>query len=98
MGWDKPILTDSGGYQVVSLVERRSIDDGGVTFKSHLDGSIHRFTPEHSIAVQQALGPDVAVAFDHPVFPSSPRAVVADAVRRTHLWAERSLEAHTRTD
>jgi len=69
-----------------------------VTFKSHLDGSIHRFTPEHSIAVQQALGPDVAVAFDHPVFPSSPRAVVADAMRRTHLWAKRSLDAHTRSD
>ena len=98
MGWDRPILTDSGGFQVVSLGDLRVIDDGGVTFKSHLDGSIHRFTPEHSIAVQQALGPDVAVAFDHPVFPSSPRAVVADAMRRTHLWAERSLEAHTRTD
>jgi queuine tRNA-ribosyltransferase len=98
MGWDRPILTDSGGFQVVSMGDLRVIDDGGVTFKSHLDGSIHRFTPEHSIAVQQALGPDVAVAFDHPVFPSSPRAVVADAMRRTHLWAERSLEAHIRTD
>ena len=74
MGWDKPILTDSGGYQVVSLGDLRVIDDDGVTFKSHLDGSIHRFTPEHSIAVQQALGPDIAVAFDQPVFPSSPRA------------------------
>ena len=98
MGWDGPILTDSGGFQVVSLGDLRVIDDGGVTFKSHLDGSIHRFTPEHSIAVQQALGPDVAVAFDHPVFPSSPRAVVADAMRRTHLWAKRSLDAHTRSD
>ena len=98
MGWDRPILTDSGGFQVVSLGDLRVIDDGGVTFKSHLDGSIHRFTPEHSIAVQQALGPDVAVAFDQPVFPSSPRAVVADAMRRTHLWAQRSLDAHTRTD
>ena len=57
MGWDRPILTDSGGYQVVSLGDLRVIDDDGVTFKSHLDGSIHRFTPEHSIAVQQALGP-----------------------------------------
>ena len=74
MGWDRPILTDSGGFQVVSLGDLRVIDDDGVTFKSHLDGSIHRFTPEHSIAVQQALGPDVAVAFDQPVFPSSPRA------------------------
>jgi queuine tRNA-ribosyltransferase len=98
MGWDGPILTDSGGFQVVSLGDLRVIDDGGVTFKSHLDGTTHRFTPEHSIAVQEALGPDVAVAFDQPVFPSSPRAVVEDAMRRTHRWAERSLEAHTRTD
>jgi queuine tRNA-ribosyltransferase len=98
MGWDKPILTDSGGFQVVSLGDLRSIDDGGVTFKSHLDGSTHRFTPEHSIQVQQALGPDIAVALDHPVFPTSPRNVVEDAMRRTHLWALRSLEAHHRTD
>ncbi len=98
MGWDRPILTDSGGYQVVSLGDLRVIDDGGVTFKSHLDGTIHRFTPEHSIEVQQALGPDIAVAFDQPVFPSSPRPVVEDAMHRTHRWAERSLAAHTRTD
>ena len=98
MGWDRPILTDSGGYQVVSLGDLRVVDEDGVTFKSHLDGSVHRFTPEHSIAVQEALGPDVAVAFDQPVFPSSPRDVVVDATRRTHRWAERSLRAHTRTD
>ncbi len=98
MGWDRPILTDSGGYQVVSLGDLRVVDEDGVTFKSHLDGSIHRFTPEHAMAVQQALGPDVAVAFDQPVFPSSPRDVVADAMRRTHRWAERSLRAHARPD
>jgi queuine tRNA-ribosyltransferase len=98
MGWDRPILTDSGGFQVVSLGDLRVVDDDGVTFRSHLDGSIHRFTPEHSIAVQEALGPDIAVAFDQPVFPSSPRPVVEDAMRRTHRWAERSLEAHKRTD
>ena len=74
------------------------VDEDGATFRSHLDGSLHRFTPEHSIAVQEALGPDVAVAFDQPVFPSSPRAVVAEATERTHRWAERSLAAHTRTD
>jgi queuine tRNA-ribosyltransferase len=98
MGWDRPIVTDSGGYQVVSLGDLRVVDEDGVTFKSHLDGSVHRFTPEHSIAVQEALGPDVAVAFDQPVFPSSPRDVVIDAMHRTHRWAERSLRAHTRTD
>ena len=93
-----PILTDSGGFQVVSLGDLRVVDEDGVTFRSHLDGSVHRFTPEHATAVQEALGSDVAVAFDQPVFPSSPRAVVADATARTHRWAERSLAAHTRTD
>ncbi|HEX2470124.1 MAG TPA: tRNA guanosine(34) transglycosylase Tgt [Candidatus Limnocylindrales bacterium] len=98
MGWDGPILTDSGGFQVVSLGDLRVVDEDGVTFRSHLDGSMHRFTPEHATAVQEALGSDVAVAFDQPVFPSSPREVVADATARTHRWAERSLAAHTRPD
>jgi queuine tRNA-ribosyltransferase len=98
MGWDRPILTDSGGFQVVSLGDLRMVDEDGVTFRSHIDGSTHRFTPEHSIAVQEALGSDVAVAFDQPVVPSSPREVVADATARTHRWAERSLAAHSRTD
>jgi len=98
MDWDAPILTDSGGFQVVSLGDLRVVDDDGVTFRSHLDGSTHRFTPELAIGVQQALGSDVAVAFDQPVFPSSPRAVVADATERTHRWAERSLAAHDRVD
>ncbi len=71
MGWDRPILTDSGGFQVVSLGDLRVIDDDGVTFRSHLDGSSHRFTPESSIAIQEALGADVAVAFDQPVPPAS---------------------------
>jgi queuine tRNA-ribosyltransferase len=98
MAWDGPILTDSGGFQVVSLGDLRVVDEDGVTFRSHLDGSTHRFTAEHAIAVQEALGSDVAVAFDQPVFPSSPRSVVADATGRTHRWAERSLRAHTRSD
>jgi queuine tRNA-ribosyltransferase len=98
MAWDGPILTDSGGFQVVSLGDLRVVDEDGVTFRSHLDGSTHRFTPEHAIRVQEALGSDVAVAFDQPVFPSSPRAVVADATERTHRWAERSLNAHRRPD
>jgi queuine tRNA-ribosyltransferase len=98
MAWDAPILTDSGGFQVVSLGDLRAVDDDGVTFRSHLDGSVHRFTPEHAIAVQEALGADVAVAFDQPVPPTSPRAVVADAAARTNRWAERSLAAHGRAD
>ena len=98
MAWDRPILTDSGGFQVVSLGDLRVVDDDGVTFRSHLDGTTHRFTPELAIEVQQALGADIAVAFDQPVFPSSPRAVVVDATERTHRWAERSLAAHGRPD
>ncbi len=98
MGWDRPILTDSGGFQVVSLAHMSVIDEDGVTFRSHLDGSTHRLTPELSIGIQEALGADIAVAFDQPVFPSSERALVVDATERTHRWAERSLEAHARTD
>jgi queuine tRNA-ribosyltransferase len=98
MDWDRPILTDSGGFQVVSLGDLRVVDEEGVTFRSHLDGTIHRFTPEHATAVQEALGSDVAVAFDQPVYPSSPLEVVADATARTNRWAERSLAAHRRTD
>ena len=98
MGWDRPILTDSGGFQVVSLGDLRVVDEDGVTFRSHLDGTVHRFTPEHAVAVQEALGSDVAVTLDQPVPPSSPRPVVADATARTHRWAERSLAAHRRSD
>jgi queuine tRNA-ribosyltransferase len=99
MSWDRPILTDSGGFQVVSLSDLRVVDDDGVTFRSHLDGSLHRFTPEHATAVQEALGSDIAVAFDQPVPPAaSARATVADATERTHRWAERSLAAHRRPD
>jgi queuine tRNA-ribosyltransferase len=99
MAWDRPILTDSGGFQVVSLGDLREVDDEGVTFKSHLDGSIHRFDPEHAVAVQEALGADVAVALDQPVPPhSSTRAAVATATERTHRWAERCLAAHRRRD
>jgi queuine tRNA-ribosyltransferase len=99
MAWDKPILTDSGGYQVVSLGDYRSVDDEGVTFRSHLDGSTHKFTPEHSIAVQEALGSDIAVVLDQPVPPhASSRRDVAEAMVRTHSWAERCLSAHKRPD
>jgi queuine tRNA-ribosyltransferase len=99
MAWDLPIVTDSGGFQVVSLGDLNVIDDDGVTFRSHHDGSAHRFTPESSIAIQEALGADIAVAFDQPVPPASTDpADVAIATERTHRWAERSLDAHRRTD
>ena len=99
MAWRRPILTDSGGYQVVSLGDFRSVDDDGVTFRSHLDGSIHRFTPELSIAVQEALGSDIAVCLDQPVPPhASSRREVAAAMIRTHSWAERCMSRHRRAD
>jgi queuine tRNA-ribosyltransferase len=99
MGWDGPILTDSGGFQVVSLGHLRTVDEDGVTFRSHIDGSLERFTPERSIAIQESLGADVAVAFDQPVPPAaSTPAAVRDATERTARWAERSFRAHTRAD
>ncbi len=99
MGWDRPILTDSGGFQVVSLGELRKIGEDGVRFRSHLDGALIDYTPEHAIRVQEALGSDIAVCLDQPVRPgSSTRHEVAEATARTHRWAERCLEAHRRPD
>jgi queuine tRNA-ribosyltransferase len=99
MGWDRPILTDSGGFQVVSLGQLRRIDDEGVEFRSHLDGALIDYTPEYAIAIQEALGPDIAVCLDQPVPPhASTRSEVAEATARTHRWAERCLDAHTRAD
>jgi queuine tRNA-ribosyltransferase len=89
MNWSGSILTDSGGFQVLSLAERRAITDDGVVFRSHLDGSELRMTPERSMAIQDALGSDVAMAFDDcPALPSD-AARLRDAVRRTTAWAER---------
>jgi len=70
MNWSRPILTDSGGFQVFSLSENRKIDDNGVTFKSHIDGSTHRFTPEKSISIQENLGADIIMAFDECAPPN----------------------------
>jgi queuine tRNA-ribosyltransferase len=98
MGWDGPILTDSGGFQVFSLADLRRVDDDGVTFTSHLDGSTHRLGPERAMEIQALLGSDVAMAFDQLVDPGLPRAEVADAMQRTHRWAVRSLAARGRSD
>jgi queuine tRNA-ribosyltransferase len=96
MAWDGPILTDSGGYQVVSLAHLRQVDDDGVTFASHLDGAPMRLTPELALRIQEALGSDVAMVLDHPVDPLSPLPVVLDALDRSQRWAERSLAARAR--
>jgi queuine tRNA-ribosyltransferase len=97
MNWPAPILTDSGGYQVFSLADNRKIDDDGVTFKSHLDGSFKRLTPEKSISIQENLGADIIMAFDECA-PPTERDYNQRALRRTHSWAERCLQAKTRPD
>lgn len=97
MAWPHPILTDSGGFQVFSLADRRQVDADGVTFRSHLDGSEHRLTPEGAIAIQENLGADIVMALDECP-PPSERTVVEAAVRRTHAWAERCRNAQRRAD
>ena len=97
MQWPHPLLTDSGGFQVFSLAQTRKIDDDGVTFKSHIDGSTHRFTPEKSIQIQENLGADIIMAFDECSDPND-HAYSRIAMERTHRWAERSLAAKKRTD
>lgn len=97
MNWSGPILTDSGGYQVFSLGGLNQIDDDGVTFKSHIDGEIHRLTPEKSIEIQENLGSDIIMVFDE-CSPPYDKSYVERAMRRTHAWAERCLEVHSRDD
>jgi len=97
MNWPGPILTDSGGFQVFSLAENRRVDDDGVTFKSHLDGSTHRLTPEKTIGIQENLGADIIMAFDECAEPYD-RPYNELALERTHAWAERCLQAKTRKD
>jgi queuine tRNA-ribosyltransferase len=97
MSWKKPILTDSGGFQVYSLSKSRKIDDEGVNFKSHIDGSMHHFTPEKSIQIQEALGADIIMAFDECAEPED-REYSKVAMSRTHRWLERCISAKTRSD
>ena len=97
MGWDGPILTDSGGFQVFSLKGLRKVDEDGVTFQSHLDGSTHRFTPESVIATQAQIGADIIMVFDECAKPDDYDYNV-QALARTHRWAERCLAAHKRID
>ena len=97
MKWPRPMLTDSGGFQVFSLAQTRKIDDEGVTFKSHIDGSMHYFTPERAIRIQENLGADIIMAFDECSDPND-HAYSKIAMERTHRWAERSLKAKRRAD
>jgi len=103
MNWDKPILTDSGGFQVFSLGLQKEnkngqkfvkIDDEGVTFHSHIDGSIHRFTPEIAIKIQHQIGADIIMAFDECTPDGAEEKYIKEAMERTHRWAVRSLKQH----
>ena len=96
--WPGAILTDSGGFQVFSLAKLRKVSDDGVTFQSHLDGSLHHITPEKAIEIQEALGADIIMAFDECVALPASREQVGEAVRRTSQWARRCLAARRRTD
>lgn len=93
MNWDRPILTDSGGFQVMSLAGLRKLTEEGVTFKSHIDGSKHELTPERSMEIQRLLGSDIVMCFDEcPALPASDEAV-AESMRLSMRWAARSKEA-----
>jgi queuine tRNA-ribosyltransferase len=104
MGWDGPMLTDSGGFQVFSLAggngkqPLRKIDDEGVTFRSHIDGRTHRFTPEKVVEIEQNLGADIAMVLDECSVPNDYDYLKRRALPRTHAWAERCKAAHTRPD
>ena len=98
MGWPRPILTDSGGFQVFSLSSLRRIDEEGVIFRSPIDGSSHRLTPETSIAIQEALGADIIMAFDECTpYPATSKQAL-DSLELTARWAERSKKSRRRSD
>ncbi len=95
--WNRPILTDSGGFQVYSLSASRRVDADGVTFRSHIDGSEHRFTPESVVTIQENLGADIIMCLDE-CSPPLDYAYNLEALSRTHAWAERCKAAHSRSD
>jgi len=98
MGWNGPILTDSGGYQVFSLSQLRTVSDEGVIFQSHLDGSRHFIGPREAIAIQEALGADIIMTLDECAPYPAERDYVKESVRRTSLWARICLESKTRKE
>jgi len=90
-GWDRPILTDSGGYQVYSLAARRKIKEEGVKFQSHIDGSYHHFSPESVMDIQRAIGADIIMAFDEcPPYPSTYKYAM-ESMHMTHRWLDRAI-------
>ncbi len=97
MGWDGPILTDSGGFQVFSLATLRTVDEGGVEFRSHIDGSMRRFTPESVMQIERNLGADVIMQFDHVIPGQSDAATARDASERSVRWLARCLTVFSAT-
>jgi queuine tRNA-ribosyltransferase len=98
MGWNGPILTDSGGFQLYSLARMTRVTDEGAVFRSHIDGRLLELSPERAVSIQQELGGDVAMVLDHVVGLPASRETLADAVERTVRWADRCRAAHTRPD
>ncbi len=98
MSWDRAILTDSGGYQVFSLARLRRVDDEGVVFRSHIDGSEHLITPELAVQYQEAVGADIIMVLDECISHDESLEKTRLAMNRTHQWAKRCLEAHKRSD
>ena len=98
MNWDRPVLTDSGGFQIFSLADTLKLDDDGVRFRSIVDGSKHRWTPEDNMRVQQAIGADIIMQLDQCTHYPATRDEVALAVERSASWAARCRAAHTRDD
>ena len=98
MGWQGPILTDSGGFQLFSLAKMTKVDDEKAVFRSHIDGRLLELSPRRAVEIQEALGSDVAMVLDHVVGLPAPPQVVEDAMRRTILWAARCREAANRPD
>jgi queuine tRNA-ribosyltransferase len=98
MAWDGGLLTDSGGFQVFSLAHLRHIDDCGVTFRAHTDGSVHQFTPEGVIRIQEQLGPDIMMVLDECPPHTASYQAAQEAAKRTTRWAERARKAQTRGD
>lgn len=96
--WSRPMLTDSGGFQVFSLAGLRTIEEGGVEFTSHIDGSVRALTPESSMEIQWALGADVAMAFDHVVPGQASWALAEEGMERTLRWLDRCKESHRLLD
>ncbi len=96
-GWDKPILTDSGGYQIYSLADIRKFTDDGVVFQSHIDGSKHQFTPERAIDIQRSLGADIIMAFDECTPYPCDFTYAKKSMKRTHKWLVRCMEQFVRT-